>query len=132
MRAFLVSSGILAVAAGGGCVTTDNGQQAVTPAGTNADRVTLAFANQTPFVVNAVVDGEVIGSLDPNGTATTFADNCTATVDSISIQGNANNITSAQSFTFIKGQDFNCGDTIQVTYFINQNGALDVDARVGF
>jgi hypothetical protein len=127
----LVFSGTLAVVAGGGCFTTDNGQQNVTPAGAGADSVTLAFSNLTPFVVDVVVDGEVIGSLDPNGTATTFTDNCAAAVDSISIQGTANNITSAHSLTFLKGNDFNCGDTIHITYFINANGSLDLEGLTG-
>ncbi len=110
-------------AMGGGC-------PAGGPFPGTADSVAVVFVNRAGFEVDPTVEGERMATVLPGITTRAILFDCSPDqryVFSGSVRTNTQTLPSPYWFTFYDGINTNCGETIEITYFMNADNDLDLD-----
>ena len=98
--------------------------------GLPTDSVGIVFVNKARFEVDPTVDGERMETVIPDRTTRPVLFDCSPGqhfVFSGSVRTNTQTLPSPYWFTFYDGVNLNCGGTIEITYFTNADGDLDLD-----
>ena len=119
-RAGLLSLTALLALLGGACINSGT---------LPTDSVAIVFVNNAGFEVDPTVNGERMDTVTPGKTARPILFDCLPGQQldfSGSVRTNTQTLPSPYDVTFTDGDNFSCGQTVQVTYVMN-NGNLDLD-----